>query len=511
MTTKTWDNSTGLFDSATEWSPPGSPQPGDIAIINGGTVTAGGDTLQGLFIQVNGTGSNAPIFNLTDSVLASTSYLAVSNTAIFGVGTAPFIGIVGQSLNAGVITMSGTVSRLILSVDSAGSAGTLVNSGSLNSVNASPQVGAAGSTGGLVNNGSIATWNPSGSFQEPVYALGISGTGVISLQPNTAIDLNQAVGVGQTVRFDGAAGSSSVMQIDSASSFQATIAGFASGDDVTLTNVSEGSYAYTPTDANDGVLTIYSGAAQTGSVLANLSFSGTYTAASFGVSTVTLDTGAVNTLITSNAGRAANFSYTDVSLGGLTSTSAGQGVNGSSIGLQQQFNWSSADSSAIRSNVGNTSVTGGSAADAIQVVAGVNVVNGGAGSNFLVGGTGAGSQDNFYMDGRAGANWDTIVNFHAGDIATFVGFNAGTQHRELDRLGRRGRLSRCDAAFRAQRRRNRVQRFDYLRRRLASDAAIKLSDLNRSWLHPDLLYLRGLFLAAARPGEPSPALRAPPC
>ncbi len=426
MTTRTWDSSTGLFDSATEWSPQGVPQPGDIAIIDGGSVTAQGDNLQGLFIQINGIGSNAPILNLADAALGSTSFLQVNNTAGFGVGTAPFVGIVGQSTNSGIITMTGSVIRLIASPDSSGVAGTLINSGSLDFVNASPQVGATGSTGGIVNNGSIAAWNPSNGFQEPVFALNISGTGAIVLEPNSSLDLNQAVGSGQMVRFDGAAGSTGVLQVDDAAGFQGVIEGFSAGDDLTLTNVNEGSFAYTPTDATDGVLSIYSGAGQTGSVVASVDFNGSYSAASFSITTTTLSSGQVNTLITTSAGKAQNFNYTDVSLGGLSSSSAGQAVTGSSLGIQQQYNWSSQDSAAIQSNVANTSLTGGGGSDALAVAGGVNIINGGAGSNFLVGGAGAGSQDNFYMDGRSGANWDTIVNFHAGDAATFVGFNAGT-------------------------------------------------------------------------------------
>ncbi len=55
--------------------------------------------------------------------------------------------------------------------------------------------------------------------------------------------------------------------------------------------------------------------------------------------------------------------------------------------------------------------------------AGHNVLDGGSGSNFLVGGTGT---DTFFVDGRSAApTWSTLVNFHAGDDATLWGWQPG--------------------------------------------------------------------------------------
>lgn len=51
------------------------------------------------------------------------------------------------------------------------------------------------------------------------------------------------------------------------------------------------------------------------------------------------------------------------------------------------------------------------------------MLDGGAGSNFLTGGSGT---DTFFLDSRGTATtWSTIVNFHAGDIATVFGFHPG--------------------------------------------------------------------------------------
>jgi hypothetical protein len=56
-------------------------------------------------------------------------------------------------------------------------------------------------------------------------------------------------------------------------------------------------------------------------------------------------------------------------------------------------------------------------------VGGTNVLDGGTNSNFLVGGTGAGSNDTFFVDDRNPSSdiWSTVANFHAGDSATIFG------------------------------------------------------------------------------------------
>jgi hypothetical protein len=54
------------------------------------------------------------------------------------------------------------------------------------------------------------------------------------------------------------------------------------------------------------------------------------------------------------------------------------------------------------------------------------VLEGGTGSNWLVGATGAdGGNDTFFVDNRGGqSTWDTLLNFHTGDRLTIWGFNA---------------------------------------------------------------------------------------
>ncbi len=419
MTTRTWDNSVNLFTSAADWTPQGVPQPGDIAVINGGTVTAPG-LLAGLNIQVTGNGTTVPTFFLADASLSSTTNLTLNNAASFGVGTPVTLNLVGRSENDGVLTLLGSVIRVNASPDANNVGGTLVNTGGFNLVNSSPQVFASSGSATIENDGSFSVWNASNTFQEPVFAAAVTGTGVIVLTPNGRLDLSQAVGSGQTFRFDGGASAGSVLQIDSSAAFQGSISGFSSGDAISLTNTPENSFTYTSTDATHGVLSILNGS----TVIASLGFAGSYSQSSFNVATTVLSNNTVTTTITTTANQAQHFSYTDTALGGLSATSAGLPYTGSA-GLSNQMTWSSADSVAIAANGGSSDIVGGSASDGLQALGGVNVLDGEGGSNFFVGGTGAGSQDYFYMDGRAGATWDTIVNFHSGDQAVLYGFNVG--------------------------------------------------------------------------------------
>ena len=67
----------------------------------------------------------------------------------------------------------------------------------------------------------------------------------------------------------------------------------------------------------------------------------------------------------------------------------------------------------------------GAGNDAVRLLGGTNVVDAGAGSNFLTGGTG---RDTFFLDARGALSdvWDTVSGFHSGDAATVLGIGPGT-------------------------------------------------------------------------------------
>lgn len=124
------------------------------------------------------------------------------------------------------------------------------------------------------------------------------------------------------------------------------------------------------------------------------------------------------------------FLFTDPATG-TSGSDPGTDYAGPVSYLQHQFIWPGSGGVAVRADVPNAFLHGGPGADALTVTAGTNVLDGGGGSNFLVGSTGAdGGTDTFFVDCRAGAEtWSTLVNFHPGDSATIFGFHDGISTR----------------------------------------------------------------------------------
>lgn len=66
----------------------------------------------------------------------------------------------------------------------------------------------------------------------------------------------------------------------------------------------------------------------------------------------------------------------------------------------------------VAANLPDIFIRGGAGNDALSASAGSNVLDGG--------------RDTFFLDGTAGATWDTVANFHPGDSVTLWGFVPGT-------------------------------------------------------------------------------------
>ena len=114
--------------------------------------------------------------------------------------------------------------------------------------------------------------------------------------------------------------------------------------------------------------------------------------------------------------------YTDTTTG-ATGTAALTVTGGTPSYLDWQYIWSSPDTVALSTGAPNSFLHGGPGNDALQVTTGNNVLDGGTGSNFLVGGSGT---DTFFTDARGSqVVWNTLSNFHAGDMATLWGFVSG--------------------------------------------------------------------------------------
>lgn len=121
----------------------------------------------------------------------------------------------------------------------------------------------------------------------------------------------------------------------------------------------------------------------------------------------------------------AGIGVTDTTLG-LSAVLLGDAYAGPVAGLQRQYTYTGSGNVNMSGGVPGLFLKGGGGADAIAVSSGRNVLDGNAGSNFLAGGTGPGSEDTFFVDGRGTATvWSTVGNFHAGDTATLWGYVSG--------------------------------------------------------------------------------------
>jgi Ca2+-binding RTX toxin-like protein len=123
---------------------------------------------------------------------------------------------------------------------------------------------------------------------------------------------------------------------------------------------------------------------------------------------------------------APNFAVTDVSTGS-SGVFQGDVYDGPVSYLQHQYSYTGPDNVAIAATVPDVFVYTGAGDDAIAVSSGSNVLDGGGGSNWLVGATGAdGGADTFFLDANnSRPTWDTLVNFHVRDMLTIWDFMQG--------------------------------------------------------------------------------------
>ena len=412
MAVKTWDGTTNSFDSAADWSPVGVPQPGDFAIINAGTVTARGGLLQGLNIEANGLNGASGSLDLTDTTIAPDTQ--VTFLGIGGIAA-------GQVNNQGIITAMGAV-NLAFATGPTGIAGLLQNTGTINIVGGPANLNPIGRSpfGSIENDGLISVWNQSAQTQTVNLAALTSGTGTVQLFEQTQVVASPLSG-SQAFRFIAGAGRGSSLELNEVANFQGRIAGFAAPDTISLITQPFTSYAYASTSAASGVLTLSNG----GTALASIAFDGTYQQSDFTLTTTTTGNVSTTSITTTVAPPAQDIELLDSVLG-LSSLDAASAYSGPVTGLQRQYIWAGNDSAGIAALSKNVFLKGGAGNDALQVTGGSNVLDGGGGSNFLAGATGAdGGKDTFFVDGRDGKTWSSIVNFHPGDAMTLFGFQAG--------------------------------------------------------------------------------------
>lgn len=98
--------------------------------------------------------------------------------------------------------------------------------------------------------------------------------------------------------------------------------------------------------------------------------------------------------------------------------------------LDAEYAYAGSDNLVLAARVANVFLQSGSDEDALAAKAGSNAINGGTGSSWLVGASGAErGSDTFFVDGRGGqSTWDTLLNFHPGDVLTLWAYNAAAGH-----------------------------------------------------------------------------------
>lgn len=433
MAVKVWNGSSDIFENAAAWTPAGVPAAGDVATIDAGIVTETGTFADSLTLRLNASSSSGPRLMLSGATLPAASRLEIN-----GVGSSAAVQVQGQVSNLGTITVTSSApgSATFLVRDAVdGSATTFANAGTIAVTDGVFQLlDFGGNATKMTNNGVLSVASTGATASSAFVGLPTDGTGSVVIGSNSLAEFAASVGVGQTVAFQPGSTSGS-LKLDAAGTFQGSIKGLFSGDQVVLGGVAAPSVSYAATSATTGIVQI----ASNGTPVISLNVQGVYSTGDFGLVTTDLGNGNSSTALTTTA-TAPAFAYTDT-----TSSTAGAVTpdlySGPMNYLQYQYIWSSTDNVAIGANRNNAFLHGGTGDDALAVQGGSNVLDGGAGSNFLVGGTGAdGGTDTFFVDGRASnvtnaqgapVTWDTLVNFHHGNALTMFGFTAGVSTSPL--------------------------------------------------------------------------------
>lgn len=127
----------------------------------------------------------------------------------------------------------------------------------------------------------------------------------------------------------------------------------------------------------------------------------------------------------------------DGKTGQLIADTLSKAYTGPVQGLLHEFIDITQQNLIVAANLPGLFIHTGGGDDAIALNSGTNVVDGGAGSNFLTAGTGA---DTFFVDARNAVAdvWSTLSKFHSGDAATVWGLAPGVAMQWVDGAGAAG-------------------------------------------------------------------------
>jgi len=130
-------------------------------------------------------------------------------------------------------------------------------------------------------------------------------------------------------------------------------------------------------------------------------------------------------------------SIADGKTGQVIADTLSKAYTGPVAGLATEFIDITPQNLNVTANTPGLFIHTGGGDDAVALNSGTNVVDGGAGSNFLTAGTGF---DTFFVDARkvAADVWSTISKFHGGDAATVWGISPSTAMQWVDGAGAPG-------------------------------------------------------------------------
>ena len=295
MTTRNWDGTTNGYSNAADWSPTGSPQAGDVAVITSGMVKiCRSDLAPSLRLEFAPTSVSLQVSLDETAILPSDEVDILAGRNPAGVRLA----LLGNVVNFGAVNTqadgNGVAASSTLAVGTLNGAGGLFyNFGSITLENGSSGImsadGIAGD--GLVNDGIIRILRPGPDLVVATLQLPVSGTGLIEIGAGSIVTV-QSVGVGQTISFDQAGSLYSQLTIGSNATVAGSIAGFGANDSMQISTVT---YDSRQLSFSDGVTTVAFLAS--GTVVYNLRFQGAYTQSQLIFSSYTGSSGTESTTI----------------------------------------------------------------------------------------------------------------------------------------------------------------------------------------------------------------------
>ena len=408
---------------------------GTLTVRDGLSVTAADGSAGTLDLATNPTqlafgapsvaGSVATISNLTINAGAGidggdVAVFAASTTMNFLTGSQSLRGV---SLDQGTINVSGNGTRLTVYGADTGP-GTFESDGTINVGGGATLVGIKAITnkgtisvadGGTVSlaSGAAGTIALAGTTDRVSFGGPGSSASIVGLTAGDTIAVKGAAGVAAATTLSG--------QVLTVTQGGTTLATLALSD--------PGKAAYLATDfsatiGSDGTVTV---ATSHGAAPVTTTPTTPTTPVVTNPTTPTGPTTPVATNPTTPTPPASNEPYVAYTSNGVGSQAQMvAGGNGGPSYLQHTYIWDRPDGVAMRADAANSFIHGGSGQDALQVTSGTNVLDGGTGSNYMVGTVAGAGTDTFFTDARDGiVVWNTVVNFHQGDAMTLWGFTPG--------------------------------------------------------------------------------------